>query len=105
MDDRLNITLDDLSDNQREIAECIGLEAFEKLVKNFGGSDLYIMSYLEYSKISDNKQFLKDFNGYNFKELSEKYGLTLKTVYNKIPKELRDQKGVRILDKICIVFI
>ena len=37
--DKIIISLDDLSDRQREIAEVIGIENYIKLSKRFGGED------------------------------------------------------------------
>ena len=32
------LTLDDLDADQRQLAECIGMEAYRKLLKNYAGS-------------------------------------------------------------------
>ena len=37
-----NLTLDDLDGDQKELAECIGIEAYIKLVKCFGGLNVYV---------------------------------------------------------------
>ena len=44
--DKLIISLEDLSDRQREIAEIVGIENYIKLSKRFGGEDsIYIQKY------------------------------------------------------------
>ena len=49
--DKIIISLDDLSDRQREIAEVIGIENYIKLSKRFGGEDsVYIQKYSEIIK-------------------------------------------------------
>ncbi len=36
------LTLDDLDADQRQLAECIGMEAYRKLLKNYAGSDIRV---------------------------------------------------------------
>lgn len=99
MEEKLDITLDDLSDNQRRIAEIVGLDAFVALTREFGGiSNIYIMKYSELKKISDDKQLLEDFDGYNYEELARKYDLCAATIRNKIPGELKKQRRRKPID-------
>mgnify|MGYP003623559134 CR=1 FL=1 len=99
MENNLNITLDDLSGNQREIAEIIGVDAFVNLSRRYGGVvDLYIMKYSELQRISDRKQLLEDFDGHNYEELARKYDLCTGTIRNLIPPELRRERKAKPLD-------
>lgn len=36
MNDLDRVTIDDLADEQKELAECIGIEAYRKLVETYG---------------------------------------------------------------------
>lgn len=84
---KLDIELSDLSENQREIAETIGLDNFFKLSKRFGGEDsLYIPKYSELVKISKRKEILRDYNGHNILELARKYNYSERYI-RKIVRE------------------
>ncbi|MDE6599435.1 MAG: hypothetical protein K2K34_05075, partial [Oscillospiraceae bacterium] len=37
------LTLGDLDEDQRELAECVGLEAYKKLLKNYAGSSITVL--------------------------------------------------------------
>ena len=65
----LDIIYEDLSEDQKQICDCIGVDAYAKLVLLVDGDDIYI------PKIA-----AVDFNGYNYKYLSQKYGLTVRTI-------------------------
>lgn len=75
--DKINISLKDLSDKQREIAEVIGLDNYIKLSKRFGGEDsIYIQKYSEIIKGVRNKEIRTKYNGHNISELSKRYNLS-----------------------------
>lgn len=67
------ITVDDLDGEQREIAECIGLESYLKLVEHFGGTSIYIQKS---DKSARDREIKELFNGYNYKTLARKFGLS-----------------------------
>lgn len=71
-----NITLDDLDPEQRELAECIGLEPYKKLVQNYAGSYVYVCKPDTITASVRNTQIQKEFNGYNYLELAKKYNLS-----------------------------
>lgn len=70
------ITLDDLSDEQRQFAEIVGLSAYKQLIGIYGGTTVYIPKIDWFDRTVRNKAIREEFNGYNFKELGKKYGLT-----------------------------
>ena len=76
---KIIISLDDLSDRQREIAEVIGIENYIKLSKRFGGEDsVYIQKYSEIIKSVRNKEIRKKYNdGHNISELAKIYNLSI----------------------------
>lgn len=61
------ITYDDLDENDKEIANCIGLENFKNLSRTFGGSAINIKLPKSISVASRNKQIYSEFNGGNYK--------------------------------------
>lgn len=73
----MDIRLDDLTKNQKEIAELIGLDNYIKLSKYYGGGDsLYVQKYSEIVKIARNREIKEKYNGHNARKLSKMYGLS-----------------------------
>lgn len=70
------ITLDDLDPEQRELAECIGLEAYKNLIKNYAGSLIYIRKPDSIANNFRNEEIRRKFNGYNYHELALEYNLS-----------------------------
>ena len=70
------ITLDDLDLEQRELAECIGLEAYKKLVGNYAGSNVYVRMPDKLTVNLRNNEIKKKFNGYNYRELAIEFNLS-----------------------------
>lgn len=84
------LTLDDLPDSQREIAEVIGIDNLLKLSDNFAGNPLYIQQRRELEKEMVYRRIFREFNGGNVQELTQRYGVSKTTVY-KIVKEKREE--------------
>ena len=76
MDIEKIISLDQLSGDQRELAETVGLEAYRKLVEHFGGCQIYIPKLEMTLKKIRNIEIRNSFNGSNYRELSKKYNLS-----------------------------
>lgn len=74
------LTLDDLDADQRQLAECIGLEAYIKLLKNYAGSNVYIRMPDKITLSLRNEEIRKKFNGYNYRQLSAAYNLSEVTI-------------------------
>ena len=73
----MDIRLDDLTGNQKEIAELIGLDNYIKLSKHYGGdSSLYIQKYTEIIKNARNREIRNKYNGYNIRQLARTYNLS-----------------------------
>ena len=84
----MGLTLGDLREEQRQIAEIIGVEAYLKLTRVFGGTTIYIAKAEEIIKRADrDRQIREEFDGSNYAQLAVKYGLTevwiRKIVYDK----------------------
>ena len=89
-----NITLEQLSPSQREIAEVIGLESYIKLVRRFGGSKgIYIPKYSELLRPSRDMEIIEEFNGYNFNELAAKHNLSVRTIYKLVSSHVRQRRN------------
>ncbi len=76
------LTYDDLDEEQKELADCIGLDAYKKLVATYAGSSINIRMPKKLTLKSRNRYIVRDFNGYNFGELSRLYGLTERQIRN-----------------------
>lgn len=82
------ITLDDLDPEQRELAECIGLEPYKKLLKNYAGSPIVIRMPQRVTMPLRNKAIRKKFNGYNYRELAKEYDLSEASIRKIVSSEI-----------------
>lgn len=88
----INITLDDLTNDQREFAEIIGLDKYKKLVDCFGGTYVYIPQQNAFERSVRNEQIREEFNGSNYDYLARKYNLTstsIRTIVKDISTRIR----------------
>ncbi len=73
----MSLSLNDLKEEQKQIAEVVGMDTYLELTKVFGGTSIYIAKADEIERRNDrNSQILEEFNGSNYRELALKYGLT-----------------------------
>ena len=72
--------LDQLSGEQRDIAEVIGLESYRKLVEQYGGTHVYICKAETILRELRNNEIRSQFNGCNYRELAKKYRVSEMTV-------------------------
>lgn len=86
------ITIEDLQEQHRPIAESIGMESFIKLVREFGGSAIYIPQMREVTKMRVYRMIRDEFDGTNIKKLASKYDVSESTVYNVVREQI--QSGV-----------
>lgn len=83
----IEFTLNDLNDEQKELAQLIGLDAFNKLVYYYGGSSIYVPKTDTIERQKRNTKICQDYRkGNSLKNLALKYGLT----ENQIRSILRD---------------
>lgn len=75
--DKIQVSLNDLTGKQREIANVIGIDNYIKLSKHFGGEDsIYIQKYSEIIKGVRNTEIRTKYNGHNISELAKTYNLS-----------------------------
>ncbi|MGE5605624.1 MAG: Mor transcription activator family protein [Bacteroidota bacterium] len=80
------ITMDDIPDNYRYIAEAIGIKNFLKLINLVGGTVMYLPLPMLIMKKVRNKAIIQEYKGYNIKELAIKYNVSengIKFIINK----------------------
>jgi Mor family transcriptional regulator len=71
-----DIEIEDLDEPYYQIAEKMGIKVALEMAKMFQGSQVYFPK-VETSCNPKRKQLIKEeFNGYNYRELAEKYGFT-----------------------------
>lgn len=70
------IEVKDLDEDQRELAELIGIETYRRLVRTYGGTSVYIPKAESLEKAVRDRQIKEEFDGANYRELAKRYGLT-----------------------------
>ena len=70
------VQMENLDEEQKVLAELIGLEAFKSLVRAFNGTSIYIPKIESLEKTVRDELIKEEFDGSNYKELALKYGLT-----------------------------
>lgn len=97
MDDFLDdLVLEDLSGDQYDLAECIGLDVYVKLVRNFAGLPITVPMPQSINKSARNRKIIREFNGYNAKKLARKYGLSKRRINELTAKKLKEMKEAPI---------
>ncbi len=74
------LTEDYLDGEQRELAECIGMENYKKLIVTYAGMAMYIHTPAQVTLALRNKKIREEFNGGNYNQLAKKYGISAITV-------------------------
>lgn len=85
-------SIEQLRNDQRELAEIIGLEAYKKLVLNYAGSFVYIQKIDSVLKDLRDNEIREKFDGGNCLKLAIEYNLAVATVRDIVApkrKELR----------------
>lgn len=80
-------TLDDISDRYRPIVDIIGVRAFVELAIYACGDELYFPKPENIVAPARNRRVKSEWNGYNLKELAEKYNLTTVQIRNILKDE------------------
>lgn len=73
--DHNDIEMTDLEGEQREIAECIGIDAYRALAQTYGGSSIYIAKTASILKDERDRRIRREYNGCNAHALAIKYDL------------------------------
>ncbi len=77
MDYLAELTFDDLDDEQRELAELVGLESYKKLIKTYGGINVYILKEATVCKELRNRNMRNLFDG-DYKKLAREFKLSIR---------------------------
>ena len=80
-------TLEDIAMKYRPIAEIVGISAFVELSAYAKGDELYFPKPRNIIIPARNRCIKREWNGYNIKELAEKYDLTTKQIARILKNE------------------
>lgn len=80
-------TIEDIGERYREIVNIIGIRKFIMLSNYARGDELYFPKVENVVSAARNRRIKKEFNGYNSKELADKYNLTIKQIQNIMKDE------------------
>ena len=84
----LEIKLEDIPENVRDIAEVIGMEAFIKLAKFCGGQrGIYIPKYSNIIKGARDREIKRRYTRYNLEQLAREYNLSTQQIREIALKE------------------
>jgi len=97
-----NIKIEDLREPYTEIAEVIGVENTLKLVKILGGSERYFPKLDGLLKEKRDEAIREDFNGYNYRELARKYGLSERQIREICSSEVKKKRNQQVVNQINI---
>lgn len=80
-------TIEDISESYRPVVEIIGIEKFLELSDYARGDELYFPKVENIIAPARNRRIKKEWNGYNSKELADRYNLTTKQIGNILKDE------------------
>ncbi len=75
-----DIELAHLDGEQRELAECIGIDAYRTLSQAYGGGSVYVAKAEAILKDERDRRIFREYNGRNVHALALKYSLADNTV-------------------------
>lgn len=91
------IELDDLRDEQRGIAQVIGMEAYLKLSKSYGGTTIYVAKAEDVmERKRRDERIIQEYDGTNTTLLARKYGLTETWIRNIVSEKAHEIKKAPI---------
>ncbi len=87
-EDAMEIKKEDVSDILRPMVEIVGMEDFIEISKVYGGDLLYIPSYKSLKKQSRNRKIKMAYDGFNARELSQIYQLSVSQIHRIARSEI-----------------
>jgi len=83
------LTVDDLPESCRELAEVLGIEGLVKLVCAFGGTSVYIPKAATLIREMRDERIAREFDGSNLHEIALKYNLSQGHIYRIVDEQRR----------------
>lgn len=75
-------TMEDIPERYRNVAQLIGVEAYARVSDYARGDEIYFPKPETLLIPARNRRIRDEYNGYNQKELAEKYDITIQQVNN-----------------------
>ena len=79
--------LEDIAERYRDIVAIVGIEKFVELSNYARGDEIYFPKVENVVSPARNRRIKKEYNGFNDKELADKYNLTIKQIWNILKDE------------------
>ncbi len=93
------LKMEDIADEQQKaLAELIGIENYKKLVETFGGSSIYVYKRDSFLRTLRDKKIREEFRG-DYKVLAQKYNLTEVAI-----RKIVDEKNSPLQGQIAFDF-
>lgn len=86
------VTLNDLDEEKRQLAELIGIENYRKILRVYPGGTLYIPKMDDIRLMIRNEKIRKEFNGKNYNQLAGAFDLSERTIRDIVYEEKRRLK-------------
>ena len=80
MQNDYDITMEDLPEELRDIAESIGIDDVIRLLKVRGGESVYMHKFETIIRNARNRKIRSAFKGRNYRELARRYNLTVRQI-------------------------
>lgn len=80
-------TINDIADRYQRIVEIVGIPQFVELANYARGDELYFPKAENILAPARNRRIKKEYNGYNEKELADRYNLTIQQIRNIMKDE------------------
>lgn len=87
------VQMENLDEEQKVLAELIGLEGFKNLVRTFSGTSIYVPKIESLEKAVRDELIKEEFDGDNYRELALKYGLTETWIRNIVSDKAKEIKA------------
>ena len=84
----MEIKKEDIPDNMIAMVDIIGMEDFIEVTKLYGGDIVYIPSYKSLKRQSRNREINMAYDGFNARELSQVYELSVSQIYRIIRSKI-----------------
>ncbi|MBD5468901.1 MAG: DNA-binding protein [Lachnospiraceae bacterium] len=84
-----DVTLDDLAEKDRMIAEAVGMDGLRNLVKNFAGSPIYIPKKYQLLHNLRVQKVREEFDGTNIRQLALKYNYSTSYIYKIVGDKIK----------------
>lgn len=89
-----DINIDELPEVYQTLAMLVGIEDMLKIAEVFGGGEsIYFPKIESIHRSVRNRAIIAEFNGYNFKALARKYGLTEMAIRAIVREEIEKKRN------------